>query len=391
MTPAAALQLARRRTIGVAAAGFCTFLNLYATQALLPVLGPAFDVPPERASSTVTAPLLAVALVAPFVGSISDMVGRRRLILGAAALLVVPTALAATATSLSGLLAWRFLQGLLLPFIFAITVAYVGEECPGADGIRLTGTYVTATVAAGFSGRFLAGVATALAGWRSAFLLLAALTAAAAALIALTLPPERRFRPIRGLRRSAAGFAAHLTDRRLLAADAAGFAVLFTIVAAFTYANLLLAARPFGLGPAALGSVFAVYLLGMVATPAASRLAVKLGRRRALAASVPVAFAGLALTLIPALVAIIAGLALIASAVFVQQAFAIGYVGATARHAKSTAVGLYVTTYYAGGSVGGILPAGIWRSAGWPGCVAVIAAVQAAMLGLVLLAWREEG
>ena len=94
--------------------------------------------------------------------------------------------------------------------------------------------------------------------------------------------------------------------------------------------------------------------------------------------------------LVPRLPFVIAGLALMACAVFIEQAFSIGYVGSTARHAKSTAVGLYVTSYYIGGSLGGVLPVGIWRHAGWPGCVALVAFVQAAMLAVALLYWRDE-
>ncbi len=82
--------------------------------------------------------------------------------------------------------------------------------------------------------------------------------------------------------------------------------------------------------------------------------------------AIPVALAGCAVTLGPSLVAVIAGLALIATAVFVEQTFSIGYVGAAARRSRSTAVGLYVTCYYVGGSLGGVLPGGLWHRWGWP-------------------------
>ena len=56
---------------------------------------------------------------------------RRRLILPAAFALVVPTVLLGLAPSLNWFLAARFLQGLLLPFIFTVFVAYIADECPG--------------------------------------------------------------------------------------------------------------------------------------------------------------------------------------------------------------------------------------------------------------------
>ena len=38
---------------------------------------------------------------------------------------------------------WRFVQGLLLPPIFAVTVAYIGDEWPPADVTRVAGLYIS--------------------------------------------------------------------------------------------------------------------------------------------------------------------------------------------------------------------------------------------------------
>ena len=278
------------------------FLNLYAVQALLPTFADAFAVPLARTGWTITAPLLAIALLAPFVGSVSDMLGRKRIIVAAMAALPLPTLLVAFAASLPILIAWRFVQGLTMPFIFAVTVAYVGEETEGGDTIRLAGTYTVGTIFGGFMGRFVAGHVTQLAGWRATFILFAALTALFAVAVAVLLPTERRFRPIAGIGASLRSFGDHLTNRRLLATFAVGFSMLFCIIAVFTYVNFYLAEPPFGLGPAALGNVFVVYLLGMVMTPVATRLAVHFGRRATLGLATAVCIAALALTLVKSLV-----------------------------------------------------------------------------------------
>ena len=81
---------------------------------------------------------------------------------------------------------------------------------------------------------------------------------------------------------------------------------------------------------------------------------------------------------------------MLAGAVFVEQSLTISYLGVAAPRAKSTAVGLYVTCYYVGGSLGGILPAGIWHRAGWPGCVALCIGVQLAMLAVAVAFWRGQ-
>ena len=373
--------------LGVTAAGFCTFINLYAPQALLPTLAEEFGASLQRTGLTVTATLIAVALVAPFVGGLSDALGRRRLILGASLFLTLPTVLAGLAPGLDLLILCRFLQGLLLPFIFAVTVAYIAEECPGAEAIRVTGLYGIGTIVGGFSGRFIAGWTTEIAGWRAAVLILAAVTLLCTAVIAATLPRERQFRPVRSWRGQVAGFADQFGNKQVMATCAVGFAVLFSMIATFTYVSFYLAAPPFGLGPAQLGSMFVVYLMGAVATPVATQLVLRFGRRRTALLAAVVASGGLLLTLAPWLPAILVGLGIVAAGIFTEQVLSMGYVAAAARRSRSTAVGLYVTSYYVGGSLGGVLPASIWHHFGWPGCVALVLGVQAAAILVTQWAW----
>jgi len=376
-----------RLVASVFAAGFCTFVNLYAPQSLLPTLADAFDAPAARTGWTVTATLIAVALVAPFVGVISDAFGRRRLILPACLALVVPTALAGLSPSLEWLIVWRFAQGLMLPFIFAVTVAYIADECEGAERVRATGIYSMGSIIGGFAGRFIAGWGAHFFGWRASFLILAAITLVSAAFIVAMLPAERNFRPVRSWSGTVAGFVGQFRNRQVMATCGVGFAVLFSIVATFTYANLLLAAPPYRLGPAELGSIFVTYLLGAVITPPATRLTLRLGRRRTVLVAGAVAACGILLTLVPSLWVIVAGLSLLAIGIFTEQMLSIGYVAIAGERARSTAVGLYVTSYYLGGSLGGIAPASIWSHLGWPGCVLLVLVVQAAALGIAWLVW----
>ena len=380
------MTLERRRALAVAAAGFATFLNLYTPQAILPLVAEAFHITAAHTSLAITLPLLAVALVAPFAGATSDRLGRKRVMLAAACALVVPTLLVASAATFKALLAWRFLQGLLLPFIFAVAVAYVGDECPPAEAIRTTGIYASGTIVGGFFGRFSAGLVAEWAGWRGAFAAQALLTALATLAVALLLPREKNFRPLRGgVGATLGAYAGHLANPRLLATCAVGFGMLFSLVASFTFINFRLAAPPFGLGPAQLGAVFAVYLLGAVAAPLAARAAARIGRRPTLALAVAGGIAGQALTLLAFLPAIVAGLAATGVALFVTQALALSFIGTSITRAKSAAVGLYVCVYYAGGALGGVAPIPLWHRLGWPG---VVALVSTTMAGMAAVAWR---
>ena len=71
------------RKIAVATAGFCTFLNLYSPQALLPALSREFGVGAAEISAIMTASTLAIALAAPFTGAVADVLGRKPVIAAA--------------------------------------------------------------------------------------------------------------------------------------------------------------------------------------------------------------------------------------------------------------------------------------------------------------------
>ena len=60
-----------------------------------------------------------------------------------------------------------------------------------------------------------------------------------------------------------------------------------------------------------------------------------------------------------------------------------------ARTGASSAVGVYVSCYYVGGSAGSVLPGFAWHAAGWPGCVALTAAVLVVMAAIVWAAWGD--
>ncbi len=377
------------RGVAVALAGFATFLNLYAPQSVLPLLAEEFHARPADVSLTVTASTLAVALVAPFTGAVADVLGRKRVIAAAMFTLVVPTVMVALAGRLETLVLWRFVQGLVLPPIFAVKVAYIGEEWPRAQALGVTGIYTSATGFGGFFGRLVTGAMADLMSWRSAFLVLAGATLAMALLVAVLLPAERHFVRSSGLRASFAQMLRHCQNPVLVATYGVGFGVLFTFVATFTYVNFLLAAPPYGLSPTRLGLIFVVYLGGSAVTPLTGRGIALLGRRRLVLSAIVLWVCGLLLTLTPSLPVILAGLTLSATCGFVCQSVSTGVVAVTARHGLSSAVGLYVTCYYIGGSVGGVLPGLAWHAAGWPGCIAMVLAMLMLMGLTVWRFWRE--
>jgi predicted MFS family arabinose efflux permease len=369
-------------------AGFCAFLGVYATQPLLPALEAVFAATKAEAALTVSAPTIAVALASPFSAAVARRHGHRGTIVASLLLLPVPLLLAATARSLPGLVAWRFVQGLVVPGVYAVTMAFIADAWPVHGLGRAMSALVTGNVVGGFSGRVLSGVAAEHGGWRASFAVLGLTTAIAAVAAVRLLPRGGDARPV------AAGARARARDvvgARLLATFAIGACLLFTLVATFTYVTFHLAAPPFGLGPGRLSWIFAVYLVGAAVTPFAGGWIDRAGSRRALAAAQVVALLGCLATLSSTLAAVVAGLAVVCTATFASQAAATAYLRTAApERARGLASGLYVSSYYVGGAAGGVAPALAWSLGGWRACVLLVAAVQLATVVLALRGWREE-
>ncbi|MEA5097375.1 MAG: MFS transporter [Burkholderiaceae bacterium] len=375
--------------IALFATGFGAFLSLYATQPLLPEFRQIYQASELLVSLTVSAPVLAVAMMAPLAGLVADSLGRKRVIVAALLGLAIPTVLVATASNLQQIIFWRFLQGLFVPAIIAVTIAYISEEAPHATIGKTMATYVTGTVIGGFVGRFTTGLVAHDWGWRPAFVILGILSLSIVALVWWLLPRARHFVRQKNAAVAFQSMCRHLRNPQLLATYAVGFNVLFSLVGAFTYVNFYLADEPFSLGTAALASIFAVYLIGAVITPIAGRVLDRIGFRRTLMLAVAMSAGGLLLTLIPYLPAVIAGLALEASGVFACQSASSGHVGEAAHEARSTAAVLYVTFYYLGGVAGSSLPGFFWAQAGWPGCVALMLGMQLVSIFIAYKLWSD--
>ena len=378
------------RRIAVALAGFCAFINLYSPQAVLPLLAQEFGVGAVEVGMTMTATTAAIALVAPFVGAAADVIGRKRVIVAAMLALTVPTVGLAFAPSLDVIILCRFMQGLLLPPIFAVMVTYIGEEWPATQATGMTGVYLSAASLGGFLGRFITGIAADWFGWRSAFLIDAGIILVCAAGVAAFLTPERRFVRASNLAAALGQMLHHLRNPQLLGTYAIGFGVLFSFIAVFTYVNFLLAAPPFNLSPSFLGSIFVVYLTGTVITPFVGRWVQRFGRRGLMLGVLVLWASGLALTLVPSLPVIITGLAIFAAAGFLCQTASTSYVAISAKGGASTAVGLYVTSYYIGGSLGAVVGGIAWHIGSWPAVVAMVATMLGLMALIVARVWKQQ-
>ena len=374
--------------------GMTALLNLYSTQPILGDIAAWAHIPTTDAAWTISTTTAGVAITAPFAGMLSDRVGRRRVIVVAVATMAVLTAAALTSWSYPALLAFRCAQGMCCPFVFAVVVAYIGEEYEPSTASTLNALYVAGTALGGFLGRMVAAILSDWTGsWRLSFLGNAVILAVTLAVTYWGLPPERQF--IRTVDRGVGGFFVNagrlLRKSRIVMTVLVGFALLFQQVASFTFASLALECPPFSLSTSTIGLIFVVFLIPTVTTPRFGALMDRWGPRWAFVASQSVSVGGLVLTLVPTIPTMIVGLALSCVGVFAGQAAGTLMVGRLATGARSTGVGLYLTGYYVGGAFGGVAPISFYSTAGWTAVVVLVLGVVLCAGVMGWWAWRPLG
>ncbi len=233
------------------------------------------------------------------------------------------------------------------------------------------------------------GALADLIGWRDAFLILAAMTLLAAVAILFMLPRETQIRALARLCGLGRQMLRHLRNPQLLATYAVGFGTLFNFIATFTYVSFHLAAPPYNFSSTWLGALFVTYLGGSLMAPWTGRLIARFGRRNFVLGVIAVWIGGAGLLLAPQVAVIVAGLAVCATCGMLCQTVSTGYITMIAKEGRSSAVGLYVTCFYVGGSVGAFLPGLTWATAGWPGAVAMLVVMQIIMACIVGFAWSR--
>jgi len=382
-----------RAVMAVCISGIFAFLNLYSTQPLLPLFTHFFHASETMVGLTVSASTFAVALAAPLFGAFTERLSRKRVIVASVMALAIPTLLAATSPGLHTLIFWRFVQGLALPGIFATIITYVGEEWRRDSIALVMSFYVSSTAMGGFLGRYISGIVADSFGWRWSFVVLGILTLIGAAMIARWLPPESPRAPHHAIG-SAHGLRvtlSHFRNSRLLATYTVGFGMLFTLVATFTYVTFYLAAPPFRLSTVGLSNLFAIYLIGLAVTPLGGVLITRVGMRRGILFAIGCCFLGEILTLSHSLwIVVLLGLGLVCTGVFMAQSTAASYLRMAApAGARVSAAGLYLSCYYIGGTVGGVVPGWIWKFGRWHACVGLTECVLVAILIAALAGWSN--
>lgn len=166
--------------------GCCAFTSMASMRicdAMLPALAQAFTVTAGQAAGAISVFALAYGALQLFYGPLGDRYGKLRVIGLATLACTLGSAWAAAASSLEGLMAGRALSGAAAAGIIPLTLAWIGDSVGYEERQAVLAQLLGATVFGMMAGQWAGGVLAQMAGWRLAFVALAAIFLACGTLL----------------------------------------------------------------------------------------------------------------------------------------------------------------------------------------------------------------
>lgn len=376
----------RRALIALFCAGVATFAQVYSPQALLPHIAADFRLSESASSLAIGATTIGLALGMLPWGRLSDRIGRVRAMRWAIVLAAVLGLITPFMPTFEALIAVRFVEGLMLAGLPAIgVIALVETVTPAALG-GAVGAFIAGNTIGGLAGRIIAATVGDAFGWHWGLFAVAAVAAVAASGFVLLMPPTA-MAPTPSLPMWRATLA-NLRNPAVMVMVVQAFLLMGGFVATYNYLTFRLQEAPFGLSLTQASWLFLAYLAGAFASRQAWGFTARLPPVGVLILSISVMLAGLGLTLLPWLFAIVVGLVLFTIGFFGAHSIALTLVSRRADPAaRSLAPSLYNLGYYAGSTLLGWAGGLAFAAAGWGGTVAMVAGL--AMLAAVL-AWLHS-
>ncbi|MGO4498968.1 MFS transporter [Paenibacillus sp. 2RAB27] len=359
--------------------------NIYYAQPLLDALASEFSIAHSSVGIVITITQICYALGLLLLVPLGDLLNRRRLIPSLMLLSVLALIAVGIAPNSTVLLTGLAAVG-LLAVVTQVLVAFAATLAAPVERGRIVGLVISGVVIGILLARTFAGVLTDLAGWRSVYLVSAALMLVMAGVMFRVLPHDERERASLTYPQLLRSVLALFLQERILRVRAVLALLIFTAFSTlWTSLVLPLSSPSLSLSHTAIGAFGLAGAAGALAASRAGRLADRgLGQRTT----------GVALTLLlvswlpisyteHSLLALIVGILLLDMAVQAVHVTNQSLIYNVRPEANSRLTAGYMIFYSVGSATGSIASTSIYAYAGWNGVCLLGAAVSA----LALLFW----
>ncbi len=274
----------------------------------LPAVGAEFGAPDSVVQLTLSGFFVGMALGQLMVGPISDVIGRRRLLIAGAIVALVASAIAALSPSIAIFVAARFLQGLGGGACVVLARAMVPDLLSGREAAKTYSLLMAILAIAPAVAPIVGGLLAEPIGWRGIYWVLTGLHAVQL-LVVLKIVPETGGQSPGGQGATGQRFLARVLSNYATVLKSPSFwgfltAMAFAFASMFCYiaASSFVFQQEFGLSPRGYAAVFALNAVGMcVGSFVNSRCIDKFGTKKVMLGGLCLALLGNVLLLIAVL------------------------------------------------------------------------------------------
>ncbi|MFZ6799523.1 MFS transporter [Undibacterium sp. Di24W] len=358
--------------------GFSSFSMLYCVQPLMPMLASEFALSAAQSSWILSISTLCLAFSLVVSSVISEVIGRKKLMLCAVTIAAVMTMFCSLVHSFEQLIVLRGLLGVALGGMPAVAIAYLSEEVEASALASAIGLYIAGSALGGMSGRLINALLCDFFSWQAAFAIMGSIGLYSAWEFWRTLPDARHFKSDDAITLSQlptkltavmAGFRSHALNHDLLRLFGLAFILTGCFTSFYNYISFHLIAAPFHFSQASLGAISIFYLLGMISSILAGNLIAKFGRRKLVLGALCGMLFALLLTLSASIALVIAGTAVFTFSFFLAHSVASSWVARLALSSRALASAMYLFCYYTGASLLGSIAGSVWSGFAWTGLI----------------------
>lgn len=339
-----------------------TICSLYAAQPIQPVFQKEFDLTNLQAILFTTFMMAPLGFAPLFYGYLLEAYPAKKLVRTAVLIIGLLEILFASTSDYFMLLGIRAAQGLVIPAILTSLMSYISYTVSRREVQQAIAFYIASTIVGGFLGRVLSGLLTDLFGWRFFFFVLGGLFLLCYFLLACL---ESKIK-MQYVKPQLKELFSVFRQSHYFWLYCCIFCVFFTFSAMMNFLPFELKKIAPTSGEAGIGFLYVGYTMGVLVSVFNRRIRSWFNHETtAVTAGILIFITGTALFLIEEYWVMFGGMFVFCTGMFMTHSLLSGYLNTIGTENKAIANGLYMSSYYTGGTLGSFLPNYILASFGW--------------------------
>lgn len=339
-----------------------TICTLYAAQPIQPLFESEFHLSRFQAVVFTTAIMLPLGIAPIFYGFLLETLSAKTMLKRAILTLGILEIIFSLSNHYIILITLRGIQGFLIPAILTSLMSYIAHVAPQNKVQQSISTYIGITILGGFGGRVFSGMLSDIYGWRPFFMILG-LCLVIAFFLLRYLPNDVRPNFVKPKLKQVLEVVKKPFN---LYSYIGVFLVFFTFQALLNFLPFELQKIQDGYSGAKTGLVYAGYSVGVLISLNAMKI-IKFFKSEinAMLFGCFIYLISVQLFYIQDYFSMFISMFLFCFGMFMVHAIATGFVNKYANTQKGIANGLYISFYYAGGTLGSFAPGVIYSHFGW--------------------------